>query len=218
MPKAVLWDMDGTLVDTEPTWIAAEYALVESYGGSWNDGHAHNLVGSDLRASARYIREHTSVTLSVDGIVERLTAEVAGAMGRDVPWQPGALDLLGEVRACGIRTALVTMSWRPLVDIVLAALPPGSFDTVITGDAVTHGKPHPEPYATACRELGVAPADCLALEDSATGARSAVGAGCRVVVVPHTVPVAAIEGTVAVTTLEGAGIERLAMLAGFSGG
>lgn len=188
-PAAVLWDMDGTLVDTEPYWIEAEYALVEEYGGTWSQEHALNLVGNDLLLSGEYIREHGGVPLEAADIVERLLDGVIAHIRERVPWRPGAVELLVHLQTAGVPCALVTMSYERFVAPVLDALPEGSFATVVTGDAVTVGKPHPEPYLTAAALLGVEPADCLAIEDSNTGAKSAEAAGCTVLVVPNHVPV-----------------------------
>jgi HAD superfamily hydrolase (TIGR01509 family) len=189
LPAAVLWDMDGTLVDTEPYWIEVEYALVEEYGGTWSQEHALNLVGNDLLVSGAYIREHGGVDLPPEEIVERLLDGVIERIERRVPWQPGAVELLARLRADGVPCALVTMSYERFVAPVLAALPEGSFAAVVTGDAVTVGKPHPEPYLAAAALLGVDPAECVAIEDSNTGAKSAEAAGCTVLVVPNHVPV-----------------------------
>ncbi len=186
---AVLWDMDGTLVDTEPYWIDVEYALVEEHGGTWSLEHALNLVGNDLLLSGEYIRDHGGVDLEPTEIVDRLLDGVIARIEERVPWRPGAVELLAELQAAGIPCALVTMSYERFVAPVLAALPEGSFATVVTGDAVTVGKPHPEPYLTAAAVLGVDPADCMAIEDSNTGAKSAETAGCTVLVVPNHVPV-----------------------------
>ncbi len=188
-PAAVLWDMDGTLVDTEPYWIEAEFALAERYGGTWTREHALNLVGNDLVESGRYIREHMGIDVEPSVIVEQLLDSVIARVERNVPWRPGALELLAGLNARGIPCAMVTMSYRRFVAPVLDALPAGSFAAVVTGDAVSHGKPHPEPYLKAARSLGFDPADCLAIEDSNTGARSAEAAGCTVLVVPNHVPV-----------------------------
>jgi len=188
-PTAVLWDMDGTLVDTEPYWIDAEYALAEAYGGAWSREHALNLVGNDLIESGRYIREHMGIDLEPSLIVEELLDRVIAAVERAVPWRPGAVELLASLQEHGVPCALVTMSYRRFVAPILAALPEGTFAHVVTGDAVLHGKPHPEPYLKAACALGVDPADCVAIEDSNTGARSAEAAGCTVLVVPNHVPV-----------------------------
>jgi HAD superfamily hydrolase (TIGR01509 family) len=181
--------MDGTLVDTEPYWIDVEYALVEEYGGTWSLEHALNLVGNDLLVSAAYIRDHGGVDLPPDEIVERLLDGVIARIERAVPWRPGAVELLAHLGEAGVPCALVTMSYERFVAPVLAALPGGSFAAVVTGDGVTVGKPHPEPYLTAAALLGVEPSSCVAIEDSNTGAKSAEAAGCAVLVVPNHVPV-----------------------------
>lgn len=187
--EAVLWDMDGTLVDTEPYWIESEFELVEKHGGTWSTEHALNLVGNDLIESGRYIREHGGIDLEPAEIVEQLLDRVVAHVERQVPWQPGAIELLADLRADGVRCALVTMSYRRFVAPILAGLPEGTFEVVVTGDAVTRGKPHPEPYEKAAAILGVDPRRTLAIEDSNTGARSAEAAGCTVLVVPNHVPV-----------------------------
>jgi len=189
LPAAVLFDMDGTLVDTEPYWIAGEFALADKYGGTWSREHALELVGSDLIESGRYIREHMGIDREPAEIVEELLDHVVAAVQEAVPWQPGAVELLEALGDAGVPCALVTMSYRRFVQPVLAALPPRTFSDIVTGDAVSRGKPHPEPYLTAARLLGVDPAACLAVEDSNTGARSAETAGCTVLVVPNHVPV-----------------------------
>lgn len=202
-PAAVLWDMDGTLVDTEPYWVAAEHALVEAAGGEWNDDYAMQLVGNDLMVSAEFIRDHSPTTLTPLEIVETLLDQVIEQVREHVPWRPGARELLEALAADGVPCALVTMSWRNLADAVVGALPEGTFTVVVTGDEVSHGKPHPEPYAAAARLLGVTAADCLAIEDSPTGVRSAVAAGVPTLAVPHLVPIPDTPGAVQLDTLEG---------------
>lgn len=210
--KAVLWDMDGTLVDTEPYWIETEYALAEKHGGSWSKEHALNLVGNDLLESGRYIREHMGIDLEPSEIVEELLDGVVARVEESVPWCPGALDLLGSLREAGVPCALVTMSYRRFAAPVLAALPEGTFAEVVTGDTVSQGKPHPEPYLKAAGLLGVDPADCLAIEDSNTGARSAEAAGCTVLVVPNHVPVLEAERRVFRESLDGVVVSKLLRL------
>ncbi len=214
LPGAVLWDMDGTLVDTEPSWIAAEYALVAEHGGTWSDEHAHALVGNPLLVSGEYIRRHGGVDLPVEVIVEQLLDRVVADVRRSVAWRPGAHELLLALRDEGVPCALVTMSWTRLADAVLAVLPADAFAAVVTGDQVRHGKPHPEPYLTAAARLGVAPGECVAIEDSQTGVASAHAAGAAVVAVPHVVPIPPGPGRVVVDTLEGLSPAGLARLVG----
>ncbi len=212
-PVAVLWDMDGTLVDTEPSWMEVEQRLVEAHGGTWSSEHAVKLVGNELMTSARYIREHGGVDLPPEEIVDVLLDGVVARIEKDVPWRPGARELLAALRSQGVPCALVTMSYERFVAPVLAALPKGTFDVVVTGDSVSPGKPHPEPYLHAARLLGVDPRACLAIEDSNTGARSAEAAGCIVVVVENNVPVAPGERRVFLDTLAGVEPSDLAELA-----
>lgn len=210
--QAVLFDMDGTIVDTEPFWIAAEHALVTEHGGVWTDEHAHALVGNALLTSAAYLREHGGVDMPAPAIVDWLLVRVIAATRAHIPWRPGAVELLSELRDRGVPCALVTMSYESLAQTVIDGLRAESFATVVTGDQVIDGKPHPEAYLTAAARLGVDPARCLAIEDSPTGIASARAAGCVVVAVPHTVPVAAAPGLVIVDSLESLTVERLASL------
>ena len=213
LPAAVLWDMDGTLVDTEPYWIAAEHAIVAEHGGTWSDEFAHQLVGNDLMVSAAFIREHSPVPWTPEQIVDELLVRVVAQVREHVPWRPGARELLEALREAGVPSALVTMSWRSLADAVVGALPAGAFAAVVTGDEVAHGKPHPEPYRAAARLLGVSPRDCVAIEDSPTGVRSAVAAGVPTVAVPHVVAVPEMPGAVHVEDLSGMTPALLAELA-----
>ncbi len=187
-PAAVLWDMDGTLVDTEPYWIEVEHALVAEFGGTWTDADATSLIGFDLIDAAIELRDRGGVRLAPVEIVERMLDGVIERTERGLPWRPGAAPLLAACRAAEIPCALVTMSWRRLADAVVATAPPGSFALSITGDEVSRGKPDPEAYATAAQALGVDPAQCVAIEDSPTGVAAALGAGCATLGVPHVVP------------------------------
>lgn len=212
LPAAVLWDMDGTLVDTEPYWIATEFAMAEKYGGTWSEEHALNLVGKALLDSGDYIRVHMDIDRTPQQIVDELLDGVVARVEQDIPWRPGARELLVDLGDRGIPCALVTMSWQRFVDPILAQLPAGTFASVVTGDRVEFGKPHPEPYLTAAAELGLAPEECVAIEDSNTGAKSAVAAGCTVLCVPNHVPILEGEQRVFTDTLAGLdadGLERL---------
>jgi HAD superfamily hydrolase (TIGR01509 family) len=180
--------MDGTLVDTEPYWIQSEHELVAEHGdGSWSEAKGHLLVGHDLRDSARLIQHHGAVTLAVDDIVEYLLDGVIQRVRQQIPWRPGARELLADLVSHDVPNVLVTMSYRRFVDAVIPALPRGSFVAAVTGDEVANGKPHPEPYLTAAALVARDPSECVAIEDSPTGVRSAVAAGCRVIAVPNIV-------------------------------
>ena len=200
---AVLWDMDGTMVDTEPAWIEAEFALAERHGGTWTQEDALRLVGNDLLVSGRYLQDRLGIDVSPEQIVEELLDDVVASVRREVPWRPGARELIESLRQAGVPCALVTMSYTRLVEPILAGLPDDTFAAVVTGDTVDNGKPHPEPYLTAARLLDVLASDCLAIEDSPTGVTSAEAAGCRVLCVPLHVRVTPGPRTVIVDDLAG---------------
>ncbi|HEX6339217.1 MAG TPA: HAD family phosphatase [Jiangellaceae bacterium] len=212
LPAAVLWDMDGTLVDTEPEWIATERALVMSHGGTWTDEDSKKLVGSALIEAGEYIRVRGGLPMTAEQVVESMVDHIIERLKESIAWRPGARELLTDLRANGVPCALVTMSYRRLADIVVSALPPDTFGAVITGDEVVNGKPHPEPYLRAAGELGVDIADCIVIEDSTTGARAGVAAGARMVAAPNVVDVD-LPGVPKVTTLVGMRAVDLASIA-----
>lgn len=211
-PAAVLWDMDGTLVDTEPYWMRCEQELVAEFGGMWSDADARSIIGFDLLEAAAILRDRGGVDLELTDIVERLHAGVLAHVRRRMPWRPGARRLLAELHRQGVPCALVTMSWRLLVDAVLEALQPLTFDAVVTGDEVVSGKPDPEPYLRAAAALRVDPQQCLAIEDSPTGVASAGAAGCVVLAVRHLVDIEPAPGRYVVPTLRDVTPEHLGAL------
>ncbi|HET8957769.1 MAG TPA: HAD family phosphatase [Microcella sp.] len=182
-PAAVLWDMDGTIVDTEPYWMAAEVRLVESFGHTWTTEDAMQLVGSGLEASAG-ILQSAGVELPIPAIIDRLTDEVLAQIDEAVPWRPGARELIQQLGDAGIPVALVTMSLRRMALRVARAIGDDVFAVVIAGDDVTEPKPHPEPYLAAARALGVDIEACVAIEDSRFGLASAVASGAATIGVP----------------------------------
>jgi HAD superfamily hydrolase (TIGR01509 family) len=213
-PQAVLWDFDGTLADTEPLWIAAEFEVIEGeLGKPWSMEHAEQVVGADLVDSATYMlntigRRDLEPTWLVQQLLGRVVRGIQGA--EDLPWRPGALDLLAALRADGMPCALVSASYRVLLDAVLARLPEDSFAVSVGGDEVTQGKPHPEPYEKACRLLGVDARSCVVLEDSATGARSGNAAGAVVIGIPNVVDIPPAPRRVTTTSLTELDPARLA--------
>lgn len=213
LPAAVLWDMDGTLVDTEPYWFAAESKLVADHGGQWGPEQGKQLVGFDLLDSGHFLRQHAGVDMEPEAIVEHLLEQVIQQVRVHVEWRPGAVRSLDDLGARGIPCALVTMSYRDLAQAVVDGLPSGTFATVVTGDEVTRGKPHPEPYLTATARLGVAPRDCLVIEDSPTGVASAEAAGVPVLAVQHLVPIPAGPRRIVITDLGETTMDDLALTA-----
>ena len=210
--KAVLWDLDGTLVDTEPYWIETEFALAAEHGATWSREHALRLVGNDLVESGRYIREVMGLEMSAEEVVEYLLDGVVSHVAEAVPWRPGAVELLSSLGEAGVPCGLVTMSYQRFVAPIVAALPPETFRVIVTGDQVARGKPHPEAYLTAAAALGFTPPECVAIEDSNTGATSAEAAGCPVLVVENHVDVAPGPRRTFAPSLTGVTVESLAAL------
>ncbi|MHA7293974.1 HAD family hydrolase [Arthrobacter sp. HLT1-21] len=187
--QAVLWDMDGTIVDTEPYWIQAEKDLVAQHGGSWSTADAEALVGQALSFSAGVL-QRAGVDLPIRDIIDHLTTEVQSRVAETAPWRPGARELLADLNAQGIPCAMVTMSEQPLAAEVVSQLPQGTFELVVTGDMVQRGKPDPEAYQLAFDGLvggsGSLTKDrVVAIEDSLPGATSAESAGLVTLAVPH---------------------------------
>ncbi len=181
----MLWDMDGTIIDSEPLWLSAELALLERYGLALTPEVRDQLIGSGLWDAAELFRE-LGVPLSADEIVAEWVQHVGAGMREHAPhWRPGARELLESLRVAGIPSALVTMSVRSLAEHMVELLPPGTFNTIIAGDEVDHAKPHPQPYLLGAAALGVPIEQCLVFEDSPTGLASAVASGAVSVGIPN---------------------------------
>lgn len=209
MPVAALWDMDGTIVDTEPFWVDAQIALAAEFGGIWTFADAMECVGQTLENSAK-IMQRVGVDMSVEDIIERLTNDVMTRLeGPDVPFRPGARELLAEFAAAGIPQALVTMSYRRMALLVASLLPHDTFATVVAGDDVERGKPFPDAYLQAAATLGVDPTQAVAFEDSPTGVRAAVASGAFTIGVPHMVSLDGLGAQHLEPTLEGTTIEHI---------
>ncbi|SEE16929.1 HAD family hydrolase [Ruania alba] len=214
---AVLWDMDGTLVDTEPYWIAVELAMSAEQGGTWDESLAEDLVGLPLQVSAAELQRRAGLRGTVEEIIDEMIARVIDKIATEgLPWRPGARELLTELGSAGVPCALVTMSWRRLTDVVLAGLDPCPFEVIVTGDEVTQGKPHPEPYLRAAEELGVDPAACVAIEDSLPGLASAEASGAAVLGVQAKVPIPAAPGRSRLSSLTGVTVAQLRQIVGGS--
>ncbi|HEV7956266.1 MAG: putative hydrolase [Microbacteriaceae bacterium] len=184
-PAAVLWDMDGTLVDTEPYWMLAETELIESFGGSWTHEDALTVIGKGLWDVAVVFQAH-GVEMTADEIVEWMTNRVLEQVRANVPWRPGARELLAELKEAKIPTAMVTMSVHRMARMVADSVGFPAFDVIVGGDDVARAeaKPHPAPYLRAAKLLAVDIVDCVAIEDSVPGLASAVASGAVTIGVP----------------------------------
>jgi HAD superfamily hydrolase (TIGR01509 family) len=213
LPAAVLWDMDGTIIDTEPIWQQSQVELTARHGAVWTHEDGLSLVGSGLERSGEILRDR-GVDMEVEEIVQWMTDYVMERLqAAELPWRPGARELLEELHDRGIPTALVTMSRRKMALVAADALGASGFRVVVAGDDVDRPKPHPDAYLSAAAQLGVDPTACVAIEDSATGVASAVASGAVTVAVEHIVPLSEIAGgDVHLTTLADVDVDRLVEL------
>jgi HAD superfamily hydrolase (TIGR01509 family) len=181
----VLFDMDGTLTDSEPVWDESLRALARWLGGELSDGARRATIGTNVPVSVEIVHRDVGRT-DADPVRsgEKLVAEAGARFAAGLVWRPGARELVDAVRAAGIPAALVTNTERALVRLALGPLVEQLFDVSVCGDEVAHTKPAPDPYEKAAALLGVAPHTTVAIEDSPTGTASAAAAGCAVLVVP----------------------------------
>lgn len=218
LPGAVLFDMDGTLIDSEHLWLAAEVEVMTELGATWTPADQAACLGGPLERVVAYMISRSDTTKDSDEVGALLLDAIEGQMRRaPLHWRPGAAELLGECIDRDLPRVLVTASWTRLVlalsDRIHDHFGLDPFTGVIAGDHVTSSKPHPEPYLMAAAATGKPAPSCLAIEDSPTGVASAIAARCKVIAVPHIASVDHVvdgsPGAVVVETLTGHTIESL---------
>lgn len=180
---AVLSDMDGTLLDTESTWLLVVEEFVRRHSGADDPALVSSLQGFDLDRAAATLRSHLSLEMTTAAVADELDRRSIEAYADGVSWTPGARSLLAALAAAEVPLALVTSSPRHWVQRFAQTLDLSVFDVIVTADDTPRTKPAPDPYLRAAASLGIAAQRCIALEDSLVGATSAVAAGCTTVVV-----------------------------------
>jgi len=209
-PSAVLFDLDGTLLDSEDLWWEAECEVMAAHTGTWTREDQAHCLGGPLERVTAYMADRTDPRASP----ATLGGALLDAMERrlrsgDLMWRPGALELLTACRLAGVPTAQVAASHRRLLDAVADAvaehpgMPDPAFDVTVAGDEVDQGKPHPQPYLEAARLLGVDITTCVVIEDSPTGVASGQASGAFVLAVPHIVGIAPAPRRRVLSTLDG---------------
>jgi HAD superfamily hydrolase (TIGR01509 family) len=212
--QAVLFDMDGTLVDSEKVWEVGLTELAAHHGRTLSTAARVAMVGTNMAESMRILHEDLGLPLTAEATDESvvwLENRVKELFHAGVPWRPGAQELLKALTAAGVPLALVTATHRHLVDVALLTIGAEHFDAVVAGDEVDETKPHPMPYVTAARLLNAEPRDCVAIEDSPNGIKSARAAGCAVLGVPCEVDLDG-EGITLVTSLADVDVDYLRKL------
>lgn len=185
--SAILFDMDGTLIDSEPLWLKAEIEVMAEVGCHWDEQDQINCLGGPAERTERYMQERSQYIKPYGYFINRLHEVMRARITNELDLIPNALSLLKECKDAGIKTALVTASSRDLMTIVLKRFPPGTFDVVVSGDDVEKSKPDPAPYLLAAKQLSVDILKCLVLEDSITGVQSGLSSGAKVIGIPHLV-------------------------------
>ena len=206
LPAAVLFDMDGTLVQTEDLWYDAEAEIMAALDVEWGPDHQAELVGGPLEAAVDYMVRHTDGALTHEAMMALLLDTMERNLRtRPVEWCPGARELLLALEVAGVPCALVSASWRRLVeavhDAVLHEVGHEMFATSVAGDEGERTKPFPDPYLLAAERIGVDPAHCVVLEDSHTGVAAGVASGALVVAIPSLVPIEGTDGLHVVESL-----------------
>src|SRR3954453_22767386 len=185
MPAAVVFDLDGVLVDTEERWTAAREALTRESGGTWTEGATRDMMGMSAPEWSSYLRCELGVPMSDQEINDDVVARMEAGLRDDVPVLPGAVETVREL-AGRWPLAVASSANRSIVELVVELLGlKACFGAIVSSEEVPRGKPSPDVYVEAARRLGVAARGCVAVEDSTNGLRSAHAAGMSVIAVPN---------------------------------
>jgi len=188
--SAILFDMDGTIIDSEPLWLQAEIQVMAELGCHWDEQDQINCLGGPMERTEKYMQEKSGNVKPYGYFGQRLNEVMKLKFVKDLELIPNALELITKSKEAGLKTALVTASGRELMNSALTRFPENSFDIAISRDDVANSKPHPEPYLMAAERLKVKINECLVLEDSMTGVRAGLDSGAQVVAISHIIPIA----------------------------
>ena len=181
----MVFDCDGVLLESEPRWTVVETELFRRYGRTYGPEHKKQLIGTGLGGTGTQFETMLDQPGRAKELLEELIELAAEDFGRGLNTMPGAVEVVRELRDAGRPIAVASNSFHRLVDLALAGSElKGAFDIVVAADDVEHPKPAPDLFLEACRQLGVEPADTVAIEDSPTGVASAKAAGMYVIGIP----------------------------------
>jgi HAD superfamily hydrolase (TIGR01509 family) len=185
MIEAVVFDLDGVLVDSEPVWEQVRRQVVAEHGGHWAPDAQQRLMGMSTGEWARYLGEDLGVGLPPGQIAALVIERMAARYTEHLPLMPGAVEAVRRL-AARWPLGLASSSSPPLIETVLdAASLRSSFQTTMSTEQVSRGKPAPDIYLAVTGQLGRQPERCAAVEDSSNGLRSAAAAGLHVIAIPH---------------------------------
>ena len=188
--SAILFDMDGTIINSEPLWLQAEIQVMAELGCHWDEQDQINCLGGPMERTEKYMQDRSGNVKPYGYFGQRLNEVMKLKFVKDLELIPNALELITKSKEAGLKTALVTASGRELMTSALTRFPENSFDIAISRDDVANSKPHPEPYLMAAERLKVKIDECLVLEDSMTGVRAGLDSGAQVVAISHIIPIA----------------------------
>lgn len=188
--SAILFDMDGTIIDSEPLWLQAEIQVMAELGCHWDEQDQINCLGGPMERTEKYMQDRSGNVKPYGYFGQRLNEVMKSKFVKDLELIPNALELIKKSKEAGLKTALVTASGRELMNSALTRFPENSFDIAISRDDVANSKPHPEPYLMAAERLKVKIDECLVLEDSMTGVRAGLDSGAQVVAISHIISIA----------------------------
>lgn len=188
--SAILFDMDGTIIDSEPLWLQAEIQVMAELGCHWDEQDQINCLGGPMERTEKYMQDRSGNVKPYGYFGQRLNEVMKLKFVKDLQLIPNALELIIKSKEAGLKTALVTASGRELMNSVITRFPENSFDIAISRDDVVNSKPHPEPYLMAAERLKVKIDECLVLEDSMTGVRAGLDSGAQVVAISHIISIA----------------------------
>ena len=206
---AVLFDMDGLTINSEPQWLEAEIELTAPYGYNWTTEDQAACLGGPLWRVGQYMSDVCNGAQDGSYFHNAIVQLMANKVRQFADFMPGAKSLLSQLHKAEIPLALVSASPRIIVDAALGHVQPIPFRMTISSDDVKETKPNPEGYLKAATLLGVDIANCLILEDSATGVKAAQASGAKVIAVPHLVKIAENAQTKVVHSLEELSYSRL---------
>jgi HAD superfamily hydrolase (TIGR01509 family) len=187
--SAILFDMDGTIIDSEPLWLQAEIQVMAELGCHWDEQDQINCLGGPMERTEKYMQDRSGNVKPYGYFGQRLNEVMKLKFVKDLELIPNALELITKSKEAGLKTALVTASGRELMNSALTRFPENSFDIAISRDDVANSKPHPEPYLMAAERLEVKIDECLVLEDSMTGVRAGLDSGAQVVAISHIISI-----------------------------
>jgi HAD superfamily hydrolase (TIGR01509 family) len=207
--KAVFFDMDGTLIDSEPLWFENEVKLMAQFDYEWTVADQANCIGGPIQKTGNYMAAKLGGENKPEFFIESLISMVSADFEERVQFMPGALELLKELSARDVKLALVSASPRQMLEATFRVLQGKYLELLISSDDVIKSKPDPECYLKAAAHFGLGITECLILEDSKTGVAAGKASGTKVVAIPHLVEISSDEQVVVVGSLLGMSVNQL---------